>query len=177
MREVELKFKVNSLDTIINRLKKEGCIISSIEEQYDTIYVKDLNRTESNEGSVWLRVRKTNETIELNYKKQSAKKFDSQEIEFQVDSYEKANNFLKAIGFQEWVQVHKKRRYTNYQGYNICLDEVDKLGFFIEIELLVDENDEKNYEENLLQIAEKFGIKNENRVNSHYDTMISELKA
>ncbi len=82
MREIELKFKVDSLDNIIDFLKKEGCIISDVLDQKDTVYVSNINDTESREGSVWLRVRQENDKIELNYKKQGNKKMTSKEIEF-----------------------------------------------------------------------------------------------
>lgn len=175
MREIELKFKVENLNDIITFLEKNNCELSSVMKQNDTIYVQDLNDVESKEGSIWLRVRKTNDVVELNYKKQSAKKMESEEIEFEVDSYEKANAFLKALGFKEWVQVNKKRRYSKYKDYNICIDEVERLGSFIEIELLVKEQDDINYEEQLLTVAKEMGIDANNRINSHYDTMISEL--
>lgn len=100
---------------------------------------------------------------------------ESEEIEFEVNSYEKANAFLKALGFKEWVQVNKKRRYSKYQDYNICIDEVERLGTFVEIELLVNEQNDINYEEQLLNVAKEIGINTDNRINSHYDTMISEL--
>lgn len=175
MREIELKFKVDNIDDIISFLEKSNCKISNIECQYDTIYVQNLDNVESTEGSIWLRVRKTDEKIELNYKKQSAKKMESEEIEFEVNSYEKANAFLKALGFKEWFQVNKKRRYSKYQDYNICIDEVERLGTFVEIELLVNEQNDINYEEQLLNVAKEIGINTDNRINSHYDTMISEL--
>lgn len=175
MREIELKFKVDNIENIISFLEKNNCKISFTECQYDTIYVQNLDNVESTEGSVWLRVRKTNEKIELNYKKQSAKKMESEEIEFEVSSYEKANAFLKALEFKEWVQVNKKRRYSKYQDYNICIDEVERLGTFVEIELLVNEQNDINYEEQLLNVAKEIGINTDNRINSHYDTMISEL--
>lgn len=175
MREIELKFKIENIESILTFLEKQGCEISPMNYQYDTIYVKDLNHVESTEGSIWLRVRKTNDKIELNYKKQSAKKMESEEIEFEVSSYEKANSFLKALGFQEWVQVNKKRRYTKYQDYNICIDEVERLGTFIEIELLIEEQTNEDYEEKILNVAKEMGIDILNRINSHYDTMVSEL--
>ena len=174
MREI-VKFKVDGLDEIISYLEGHNCEISPVNIQYDTIYVKDLNHTESTQGSVWLRVRKTNEKIELNYKRQSAKKMESEEIEFAVDSYEKANQFLTVLGFQEWVQVNKKRRYAKYMDYNICMDEVEKLGSFIELEILVDEENDIDYEAKLLHVAQELGIDINSRINSHYDTMISEL--
>ncbi|MDE5548915.1 MAG: MMPL family transporter, partial [Clostridia bacterium] len=80
-----------------------GTIIS----QNDTIYVSDLNHVESVEGSIWLRVRQENDKTELNFKKQSARIQESKEIEFGVDSYEKANQFLEALGYQKWVVVNK----------------------------------------------------------------------
>lgn len=175
MKEIELKFKVDNIEDIISFLEKSNCKVSNTECQYDTIYVQNLDNVESTEGSVWLRVRKTDDKIELNYKKQSAKKMESEEIEFEVSSYEKANAFLKALGFKEWVQVNKKRRYSKYQDYNICIDEVERLGTFVEIELLVNEQNDINYEEQLLNVAKEIGINTDNRINSHYDTMISEL--
>lgn len=175
MREIELKFRVENINKIISFLEESNCRISLPIYQNDTIYVKDLDNVESTEGSVWLRVRKINEIVELNYKKQSANKMESEEIEFEVNSYEKANSFLKALGFKEWVQVNKKRQYSKYQDYNICIDEVEKLGTFIEIELLVNEQNDINYEEQLLSVAKEIGLDINNRINSHYDTMISEL--
>ena len=175
MREIELKFKVDNLEELINKLKEEQCEISSIKLQNDTIYVQNLDDTESKEGSVWLRVRKENDKIELNYKKQSKKKMESEEIEFEVSSYELANQFLKALGYLPWVEVNKKRRYSNYKEYNICIDEVERLGSFIELEILVDKDNKEDYELALLEVAKKLGINPDKRINSHYDSMISEL--
>ncbi len=175
MREIELKFKVDNLDVLINKLKEEQCEISAVKMQNDTIYVQNLDDTESKEGSVWLRVRKENDKIELNYKKQSKKKMESEEIEFEVSSYELANQFLKALGYLPWVEVNKKRRYSNYKEYNICIDEVEKLGSFVELEILVDKDNKEDYELALLEVAKKLGINPDKRINSHYDTMISEL--
>ncbi len=175
MREIELKFKVDNLDVLINKLKEEQCEISAVKMQNDTIYVQNLDDTESKEGSVWLRVRKENDKIELNYKKQSKKKMESEEIEFEVSSYELANQFLKALGYLPWVEVNKKRRYSKYKEYNICIDEVERLGSFIELEILVDKDNKEDYELALLEVAKKLGINPDKRINSHYDTMISEL--
>ena len=177
MREIELKFKIKDKDELLNRLDSLDCKIGELIEQKDTIYVNDLNNIESLEGSVWLRVRKEQDNIELNYKKQSSKKQESKEIEFGVDSYEKAKQFLEELGYKKWVEVNKKRRYSKYEGANICIDEVERLGNFVEIELLVDEEDKvDNYEDELLKIAEKLGINIKNKVDDHYDTMIANLE-
>lgn len=175
MREIELKFHIQDKEKLMNKLSNLNCNVGSLITQNDTIYVNDLNNVESIEGSVWLRVRKENDHIELNYKKQSNRLQDSKEIEFGVDSYEKANQFLEALGYKKWVEVNKKRRYSKYLNYNLCIDEVERLGNFIEIELLVDENDKKDYTEDLLSVAQLLGLNKKDIVNSHYDTMIYEL--
>ncbi len=98
-----------------------------------------------------------------------------EEMELGVDSYEKANKFFVVLGYKKWVEVNKKRRYSKYKQYNLCIDEVERLGSFIEIELLVDENDKNDYIEELKNVAEYLGLNKEDIVYSHYDTMISEL--
>ncbi len=176
MREIELKFKVDDMNDLLAKLRDMDCEVSEILSQNDTIYVSDLNHVESVEGSIWLRVRKENEKVELNLKKQSAKIQESKEIEFEVSSYEKANQLLETLGYQKWVVVNKKRRYSKYLNYNLCIDEVERLGSFLEIELLVDEEDKKDYISDLLEIAKTFELTEDNIVNSHYDTMISQLE-
>ena len=175
MREIELKFKIKDKDELLNRLDSLDCKIGELIEQKDTIYVNDLNNIESLEGSVWLRVRKEQDNIELNYKKQSSKKQESKEIEFGLDSYEKAKHFLEELGYKKWVEVNKKRRYSKYLKYNLCIDEVEGLGFFIEIELLVDEKDKNDYIDELMSVAKVLELDKQDIINSHYDTMIYEL--
>lgn len=175
MREIELKFQVDNFDKIESVLKSKNEELSEEYHQSDTIYVSDLSDTESKEGSLWLRVRKVNDKIEMNLKKQSAKKMESEEIEFEVSDYNLANRFLKTLGYQEWVTVNKVRRYSKYENVSICMDEVERLGYFIELELLIEDSDDLDYESVLLDYATKLGIDASRRINSHYDTMISEI--
>lgn len=177
MREIELKFQVDNFDEIIKILDYNKCKISKFQYQSDTIFIENLNKTESIEGTIWLRVRKIDDKCEMNVKKQSSKKSESQEIEFVVEDYNKACDFLKVLGYKEWVKVNKKRRYTKYMNANICLDEVEQLGSFVEIEIIVPDDDIKdNYDNDLEKIAINLGIDSKNIVNSHYDTMIHNLK-
>ncbi len=174
MREIEMKFKVYNPEEMYSLLKKKGCLLNA-SVQKDTIYVQNLNDTESKEGAIFLRVRKTDEKIELTYKRKSSKANEAREIEFGVDSYELANEFLKALGFKEWVQVNKKRTHTKYGDFNLCLDEVERLGTFLEIEILVEKDDDVDYEKRILEVAEELKIDSKAKIDSHYDTMIAEL--
>ena len=117
MREIELKFKVDDLDKLLNKLDELGCNVSDVIYQEDSVFVSDLDNVESVDGSIWLRVRKMDDKIELNFKKQVSLN-ESQEIEFCVDDYDKATSFLEALGFKRWVKVVKRRRTSVI--YNYC---------------------------------------------------------
>ena len=45
----------------------------------------------------------------------------------------------------------------------------------MEVKVLVNENDEVDYEKELLGVASEIGIDTTKRIDSHYDTVISEL--
>ena len=95
MREIELKFRVDDLEKLVQKLISLGCEISDYKVQNDTIYVANLDKTESVLDSIFLRVRKVNDQVELTLKKQSANISELQEIEFGVSDYDKAKDFLK----------------------------------------------------------------------------------
>lgn len=55
------------------------------------------------------------------------------EIEFQVSSFEAAQNLLQALGYQVIVVYEKYRTQYNYRGIIVCLDELP-FGHFVELE-------------------------------------------
>lgn len=176
MQEIEMKFRLQNIEEFKQKLVDKGCNLSAKLTQKDTIFVKDLHNTVSEEGKIYIRIRKVNGVTELNLKKQSKDLIQSKEIEFKVEDYDKVYDFLSTIDFKEWVTVEKTRLNTTYNEINICIDTVKHLGDFVEFEIITeDNNDIKIYEEKILQVAREFNVDVTDRVNSHYDTMISEL--
>jgi adenylate cyclase class 2 len=177
MQEIEIKFKVDNLEVAKDKLKQQGCIFSEKLYQKDTVFVPSLRDTSNGEGKMFARVRTVNGRSELNLKKQSSKLMQSKEIEFEVSNYDSAYDFLETIGLHKWVTVEKKRITTKYKEFNICLDEVKRLGNFIEIEILTNEEDKTEYYEKIiLECAEYLGIDINNRINSFYDAMMNKLE-
>ena len=144
--------------------------------QRDTVFVPNINDVSSSTGKMFIRIRNVNGHSELNLKQKSNKIMQSKEIEFSVSDYDSAYDFLNTLGLDEYVTVEKKRITTKYKGFNICIDEVKRLGNFIEIEIITEgENKTDFYEQEIINIAKELGIAIKNRVNSFYDTMIREL--
>jgi len=176
MQEIEIKFKIDNLNEVKDKLTQFGCSLSEELNQKDTVFVPDINDTLSSAGKMFIRIRNVNGSTELNLKKQSDKIMQSKEIEFEVSDFNSAYDFLDTLGLKEWATVEKKRVTTKYKEFNICMDEVKRLGSFIEIEIITEEeNNTEVYEQEILQVAKELHIDISNRVNSFYDTMIKEL--
>lgn len=177
MQEIEIKFKVEDIDGLKEKLASYGSKLSEELHQKDTVFVNNLEDTTSSEGKMFVRIRSVNGKNELNLKKQSKDIINSKEIEFEVSDYNGAYDFLDTLGLKEWVIVEKIRVTGKYEEFNVCIDTVKHLGSFIEIEFVTEDDKNINgYEEKILEVAKKLGIDIKNRVNSHYDTMLNELK-
>jgi adenylate cyclase class 2 len=176
VQEIEIKFRVENLEDIKSKLLSLGCFFSEELNQKDTIFVPNLKDTSTSEGKMFIRIRSVNGKVELTLKRQSSILMQSKEVEFEASDFDSAYDFLDTLGLEEWVTVEKKRITTKYKNFNICIDEVKKLGNFIEIEIVTEEKEKtKYYEEEIIMLAKELGINTEARVNSHYDTMIDEL--
>jgi adenylate cyclase class 2 len=75
------------------------------------------------------------------------------------------------MGYYEFNTVSKVRRKCRYKNYEICLDEVEELGNFIEVEKMSDEPSEVVQEE-LFTFLESLGISREDRATKGYDILL-----
>lgn len=176
MQEIEIKFKVDNLDKIMEIFTINNIKLSEKLSQKDTIFVPDINDVANGEGKIFTRVRLENDRVQLTLKKQSSRVMQSKEIEFEVSSFDSAYDFLETLGLKEWVTVEKTRITAKYKGYNICMDRVKRLGDFVEIEIVTKEENNTDFlEQQILSIAKELKIDTNRRINSYYDTMIDEL--
>jgi adenylate cyclase class 2 len=76
------------------------------------------------------------------------------------------------MGYKEAVRINKTRVITHYNGCEICIDEVEGLGSFIEMEKLAKEGDSEKIQEELFEFFKRLGITNEDRVFWGYDTLM-----
>lgn len=178
MKEIKVKYRLDHVDELINKLERLGCKMSDMEDQKDTVYVTNLKNISSDAGSIFLRVRKNNDKIELNAKRHTHLMQSRKEVEFEVSSYEDANHFLELIGFKKWVEVVKKRIHTTYENCNICIDEVDSLGSFVELEYVVeDSKKDQDILEKIAKVAKKLEIDTTKEVDQYYDEMMAKKEA
>ena len=151
MIEIESKFKVSSSitrDELLAILKDQLIAPISVKHQIDTVFLlSEQVDAPITPGSKIMRVRDVlnPETGELQQSLMTLKvegrtKLASDEYEFVVNDGNAARQMLTALGWQEVVTVDKIRLESKTEEYTICIDEVAKLGLFIELEILTEDD-------------------------------------
>lgn len=111
----------------------------------------------------WLSLRKRGDKILLNYKHYFPENVEvhdyCDELEIEIQQPEKLKKTFTALNFRSLVIVKKARETYIYQDqFEIALDQVKSLGYFIEIEALKDFGGVKETKKELLRLAKRFGL-------------------
>lgn len=173
MFEIEFKFRVKDKEKIDNELKKLNCKFSEL-HQCDHIYVKNgINDFNIPSGENVLRIREQNGVNYITLKQ----RLNHLEYETIVEDSNVMNNIFEALGYHKLVEVDKYRKETSIKGFNITVDEVDRLGSFVEIEKLTEKEEEiENIKNEILKFASELGFYENDIEKEKYDTMILDLK-
>ncbi len=176
-KEIEVKAKLNNSEKVISNLKKLGCVLSEPVTQHDTIFVGDDYGAfdEFQADKNLLRVRETEGKFILTLKQPKSNEQDAIEHETEVKDAGEMREILQHMGLHEAVRVKKARMKTHYNEWEICLDEVDGLGLFIEVEKIADDPDVEAVKNELFDFLKGLGIKPEDRITNGYDTLIYRL--
>jgi adenylate cyclase, class 2 len=81
------------------------------------------------------------------------------EHEVAIDNPETMRNVLKCLGFHSSYIIEKIRSYYSYKNINICIDKVDKVGVFMELENVIANEAQKDIAlKELILLLEDLGI-------------------
>ncbi len=139
--EVEAKAHCKDLGEIERRIVGLGAEFQEELEQIDTYYnhpARDFAQTDEA-----LRIRRVDEKAYLTYK---GSKIDNitktrEEMEVLVENGDSVKEILDKLGFSEVGTVKKVRKKYTFNDFIICLDKVDGLGSFVEMEAQCDSED------------------------------------
>ena len=140
MLEVELKVRVPSLDPVRERLTEQKAKFSGKLHEHDIYYNaphRDFGKTDEA-----VRVRYTDDHAVVTYKGPKIKKYGlkaREELNFAVESGEAFETMLHRLGFTKTTEVNKWRENYTLGNASVCLDTVDELGTFAEIEVIIED--------------------------------------
>lgn len=134
--ETEIKIKLDEKEfKYLNSYMKTNAKFLNVVEQVDTYYNPKYSSFIDNDViSEWLRIGKRGGKIILNYKHWYDTYCDEYEVE--IDDEKNMNRILSALGLEKMAVVDKERTTFFYRDkYEVALDKVKSLGYFIEIEV------------------------------------------
>lgn len=181
MREVEVKAHVRNEAELIQKLAEKGGVLGESVSQEDTVYVKNVGSMDvflANDH--FLRIRKTPEKIIFTLKYHPGRNttaIDAMPIEHEVvvSDNKELEEMLKLLGFVPALTINKTRRTTHVGEYEICIDEVEGLGAFIEIEKLIEhESDVDSVLKDMKVFLGMLGIMAEDIGVKRYDVQLHE---
>ncbi len=166
MLEVEMKFPLTDVNTFQQRVVALGasCSVDHIEEDH-YFNAPDRNFGQTDEA---LRLRRIGDENVLTYKgpKTDVQTKTRPEIEVALasgrETAEQMQRLLTKLGYRPVAVVRKRRRIYSLrlEGFDmqVCLDDVDEVGQFAELEILAPEEQFPAARELLLRTAQQLGL-------------------
>jgi adenylate cyclase class 2 len=183
MYEIEVKAKLQDKEAVIVALEKLGCTFGAEISQDDMVYAKKVGSLEEFLGnSEFLRLRTENGgrtlfTLKHHPERKNDLSSAPLELEVVVDSRQTMEKMLSLLGFSEMVSTKKRRRKGVYQQWEVCVDEVEGLGAFIELEECTDtREDTAKIQERMRAFLASIGIKAEDYQTDRYDVLLINKK-
>jgi|SRR3989339_1421773 len=173
MKEIEVKAYLKNRDEVMEKLQSLGCHFSEPIVQNDLVFVEpDFKfKPDDKKSRNFLRIRKNNDKIIFTLKRPQSNELDCIEKELMIDNVEEMKEILKLLGYIQAVKINKTRIKCKYNEYEICIDQVDDLGDFVEVEKITDQ-DAVLVQRELLEFLQSVGVDKDNIVMNGYDTLM-----
>ncbi|ADG13561.1 class IV adenylate cyclase [Methanocaldococcus infernus] len=167
--EIEVKAKIDDKERVVKALLSLGFTFLR-KEFHEDIYFNGIDR-DFKETDEALRVRDSNGKYFLTYKGPKLDKISKsrEEIEVEVKDKEKMIKILEKLGFKKVRVIKKVREVYKLNDITACIDEVEGLGLFLELEKEGSLEDV----EKLLNILDKLNLRN-NIIRKSYLELLEE---
>lgn len=176
MKEIEVKAHLKNKSEVLAKIAALGCILSEPVRQIDTVYTKIIGKVEEylkNDHFVRIREKSDGRFIFTVKKPLSRAVLTKAEHETEIKNAAELEQALFLMVYQVSNKVTKLRQTTKYGELEICIDEVEELGPFIEIEKMSD-GDIDLVRKELNEFLTTLGVSPADEVHKGYDIMAIE---
>jgi adenylate cyclase, class 2 len=171
MLEIEMKFPVADLAALESQVSRYAIRETSVVDEADHYFNSpDRDFAVTDEA---LRLRRIGPKNYVTYKGPRSDKQTKTRKEIEVslgDGAAAADGFiqiLQHLGYRPVAVVKKRRKILRMErdgfALEVCLDTVERLGHFVELEIVAPENQLNAARATLLQLATEFGLKQPER--------------
>lgn len=135
LREVEVKYRIPDPEALHLALKARGIELGDPVHQDDQAYApENWSYGRSKLGVPFARLRTTNGRHTFTLKRPTENALSCEEYETTVIDRDQMHHAILAMGFYPTVRITKTRRTATLEDLSLCLDEVEHLGTFLELE-------------------------------------------
>jgi adenylate cyclase class 2 len=166
MLEVEVRYRTADRAAVVRTLEGWGAKLAQDRTDVDLYFNPPGRDLKASDEA--FRLRRVGEANCLTYKgpKRDAETKTRTEIEVPLGDGDEtaagAERLLLALGYQPVVTVRKKRRVYRFErgGFKteVCFDDVEQVGAFVELEILAPEERYESAKRVLLQTAAELGL-------------------
>lgn len=149
MIEVEIKLSIGKKEELEKALENHGFLKEKCVREED-IYFNSLHHDfrKSDEALRIRRITDLDSGTEESFLTYKGPKLDQismtrQELETGVENMETMRSILHALGYEKEYPVRKTRQHYVMQNVTACVDEVEGLGVYLELEVLVSAESER----------------------------------
>lgn len=152
--EIKIKLTKDEYNNLNKMMKSKGKLLLESNQQ-DIYYQSNYMNSIINKS---LRLRLSGNKNILTYKSYNNQMY-CEEYEVEIDNSNNLKKIFDFIGLKKITEVKKERNIYSYQDkYEISLDKVNGLGYFIEIEVKGTIKDYLKEYNNLLIVSKKLGL-------------------
>ena len=173
VREIEVKYRVEDLEALLVALKSRGIELSEPTFQDDQAYAPaGWQFGDSKLGVAFLRLRTAKGRHYFTLKQPADNAQACLEYETQVTDRQAMHHAAIQMGYRPTVRIAKTRRVAALDGCSLCVDDVEGLGGFLELERMApDDADTRAVQASLAAFVASLGIE-ATRTDQTYDSLV-----
>ena len=173
MREVEVKFRVRDPAALVAALKARGIELGLPAEQDDQAYAPEgWSYGDDRRGVPFARLRTVDGRHLFTVKRPAENVLSCEEHETAIADRAQMHRAIVAMGFVPTVRIRKVRRSATFGELTVCLDVLDGVGVFVEVERQVPDGvPGEAVQAELTRVVESLGIQVERCLDT-YDSLV-----
>lgn len=181
--EIEIKLPVKNSQEVLDILKDIGFMVKKEIQEEDTYFNSEYRNIKERDEA--LRIRKSRDCdigeqkVQINFKgpKIDAVSMSRMELETEVQDGETMEKILTYLGFLPVASVCKVRKYLTHREMTACVDRVEGLGEFLELEVVAETEEKREiYLEQMKEILNALGYSMEDTVRTSYLGLLMKKK-
>jgi predicted adenylyl cyclase CyaB len=167
--EIEIKLKLDNPETLMAWLKKNAELVKDY--SHTDYYFDPPHKTfaytnpedQTKDADEWFRIRTSEKGNEICYKlwhrdPESGRSLYADEIETFIGDKEAALKIITLLGFKETSVIKKHRKSYSYKEFQFDCDNVDDLGFFVEVEFKGEVEDPVEGKHRIYSMLKEIGL-------------------